>query len=231
MMEDLLPVDWQTTLAGQWAKTLHDTQYTGIKLNDLRANLADLIIVFVETLTADPLRPNNAQPVGVTLVEMGFKQPMSLGITLDFLGDDLITHITHDDKEGLYRRLPLLLSVVGVSFLEEVREVILTEQEAIRLSLMRDIMTRDRRLKMIRDIANAESEEVAEELQIGLLGFTPRQREVLALMVDGLSKAEIANQLGITVGTAGNHIGRIISKLQVKTRDEAVERAVRFGLV
>ncbi|MFC2046589.1 response regulator, partial [Chloroflexota bacterium] len=56
-------------------------------------------------------------------------------------------------------------------------------------------------------------------------GLTPREQEVLALMVEGLSNAEIAERLVISVATAKFHVRGILSKLGVKSRAEAVALA------
>ena len=61
--------------------------------------------------------------------------------------------------------------------------------------------------------------------------LTPREREVLTLLVDGLGQAEIARRLYISFKTVGKHIEHILAKLDVHTRAQAVARALREGLV
>ena len=61
--------------------------------------------------------------------------------------------------------------------------------------------------------------------------LTPRQKEVLALVVDGLSNAEIAERLVITLATARYHVSTILGKLGASNRAEAAALAVRHGLV
>jgi DNA-binding NarL/FixJ family response regulator len=62
-------------------------------------------------------------------------------------------------------------------------------------------------------------------------GLTPREQEVLALLADGLSQAEIAGVLVIAPKTVGTHIERILEKLGVHSRAEAVAAAYRQALV
>ena len=55
--------------------------------------------------------------------------------------------------------------------------------------------------------------------------LTPRQQEVLDLLREGLSNRQIAQRLGISIGGAAFHVGEILSRLQVRTREEAVRVA------
>lgn len=58
------------------------------------------------------------------------------------------------------------------------------------------------------------------------LGLTARQREVLALLADGLSNVEIAERLFISVRTVENHVSAILTTLGATSRDEAVAMSV-----
>lgn len=58
-------------------------------------------------------------------------------------------------------------------------------------------------------------------------GLTQRQMDVLELLVAGLSDSEIAEQLFISPKTAGHHVSAILSKLDVRTRQEAAVMAVQ----
>lgn len=61
--------------------------------------------------------------------------------------------------------------------------------------------------------------------------LTPREHEVLELLAQGLATVEIAAALGISRVTARNHVTRVIEKLGVKTRLQAVLAAARLGLI
>ena len=56
-------------------------------------------------------------------------------------------------------------------------------------------------------------------------GLTLRQLEILTLLAEGLSNAEIAARLSITPKTAEHHVAAVLSKLEVPTRREAVQLA------
>jgi DNA-binding NarL/FixJ family response regulator len=61
--------------------------------------------------------------------------------------------------------------------------------------------------------------------------LSAREREVLALMVEGLNNTAIALRLGVSLSTAKFHVSSILSKLAVAGRVEAVAHAVRDGLI
>jgi NarL family two-component system response regulator LiaR len=61
--------------------------------------------------------------------------------------------------------------------------------------------------------------------------LTPREHEVLELMVEGLTNPEIAQRLMVSASTARAHVSNILSKLGVSNRAEAVARAFRLKLV
>lgn len=61
--------------------------------------------------------------------------------------------------------------------------------------------------------------------------LTNREREVLFLLAAGVSTKAIAQQLFISPSTVRNHITKILAKLQVRSRLEAVTLAMRSGLV
>jgi len=61
-------------------------------------------------------------------------------------------------------------------------------------------------------------------------GITPREAEVLGLMARGFTNPQIAEELGITRGTAKVHVQNIIAKLGVSDRTQAAVRAVELGL-
>jgi len=61
--------------------------------------------------------------------------------------------------------------------------------------------------------------------------LSEREIEVLQLMAEGLTNAEIGAQIHLSEGTVRNYISTILSKLQVKDRTQAVVMAIRYGLI
>lgn len=62
-----------------------------------------------------------------------------------------------------------------------------------------------------------------------LLALTPREREILELLAEGLRVKQIAERLTLSPATVHTHVRNAIAKLEVDTRTEAVALAVRFS--
>jgi DNA-binding NarL/FixJ family response regulator len=77
----------------------------------------------------------------------------------------------------------------------------------------------------VREPRAAKTEPVA------LDALTPREREVLVLVARGLSNAEISAMLFVAPQTTKTHVGRILRKLQLRDRAQAVVAAYESGLV
>jgi DNA-binding CsgD family transcriptional regulator/energy-coupling factor transporter ATP-binding protein EcfA2 len=65
----------------------------------------------------------------------------------------------------------------------------------------------------------------------GLAGLTERQADVVRLLAEGLTNAEIAARLVLSVRTVDAHVAAILNKLDARTRRDAVARAKALGLL
>jgi len=86
------------------------------------------------------------------------------------------------------------------------------------------LLTLDESFAPILRDAPAPPEELAEPL-------TPREREVLQLLSQGLPNKRIAQRLGISDHTVKFHVNALLGKLGVQSRSEAIVHPVRLGLV
>src|SRR5262249_35463475 len=62
-------------------------------------------------------------------------------------------------------------------------------------------------------------------------GLTERQTDVVRLLAEGLTNAEIAARLVLSVRTVDTHVGAILTKLDAKTRRDAANSAKVLGLL
>jgi DNA-binding NarL/FixJ family response regulator len=74
----------------------------------------------------------------------------------------------------------------------------------------------------------ASKQEQPSKLITDLL--TEREENVLRLLAQGLSNAEIAERLHLSEGTVRNHVSAILTKLEVPDRTQAAIIAIRHGL-
>lgn len=72
--------------------------------------------------------------------------------------------------------------------------------------------------------------ELSEPQPRPLDQLTPRERDVLQLVAEGLSNQEVGHQLGMAEKTVKHHMTNILGKLQVRSRVEAALLAQREGL-
>jgi DNA-binding CsgD family transcriptional regulator len=78
---------------------------------------------------------------------------------------------------------------------------------------------------------------LASRMSVGLADpivetvLTNRERQILALLADGLGNKQIAGQLGISANTVKSHLELLFEKLDVSSRAEAVAAGVKRGLL
>jgi DNA-binding NarL/FixJ family response regulator len=82
--------------------------------------------------------------------------------------------------------------------------------------------------RVIDRMAQQPTPELADQAKLGLL--TPREREVLELIARGLSNREIATALAVEESTIRTHVKRILMKLELRDRVQAVIFAYETGL-
>ena len=68
-------------------------------------------------------------------------------------------------------------------------------------------------------------------LEEGERTLTPRQREILQMLADGMQTDAVAKQLGLSTETVRTHTKRILAKLDADTRTQAVAIGIRNGMI
>jgi len=83
--------------------------------------------------------------------------------------------------------------------------------------------------RLLREFSRLAAREVPDRTTADLL--TARQREVLALVADGLLYKQVAARIGVSERAVKYHMGEVLARLHVHDREEAVAYARRLGLV
>jgi DNA-binding NarL/FixJ family response regulator len=125
----------------------------------------------------------------------------------------------------------LLKDAAGETLAEAIRGVVRGESQ-LDPSVARKVLDEFQRLASqapAQPAAAAAGGGLDQELEVEPL--TPREEEVMRLLVEGLSNKEIGARLHLTEGTVKNYVSTIIAKLQANDRTHAVVTALRRGLV
>jgi DNA-binding CsgD family transcriptional regulator len=69
------------------------------------------------------------------------------------------------------------------------------------------------------------------EAELIKVGLSKRELEVLQLIAEGLSNQEIASRLFVSLNTVKTHSSKVLEKLEVKRRTQAIEKAKRLSLI
>ena len=98
-----------------------------------------------------------------------------------------------------------------------------------RLGEGETLFSQDELVELLRLAGQNREEEL--EARVSIEQITPREREVLRLLAEGLSNKEIAAKLHMSVDTERTHMMNILNKLGVHSRIQALLFAARHGLV
>jgi DNA-binding NarL/FixJ family response regulator len=98
-----------------------------------------------------------------------------------------------------------------------------------RLGEGETLLSEDELVALLRLAGQSREEEV--EARASIEQITPREREVLQMLAEGLSNKEIAAKLHMSVDTERTHMMNILNKLGVHSRIQALVFATRYGLV
>jgi len=141
------------------------------------------------------------------------KQVIEAGLSVRILGLS-----TYDDNEYISQLISLGAS--GYLLKDEVPDVIV---EAVRGVARGDTGWVSRKVA-------AKLTQILQDEQVGSTTLTPRELEVLHLVVEGKTNAEIGLNLGISEKTVEKHLDAIFRKMGVASRVEAAVMAVRENL-
>ena len=148
---------------------------------------------------------------------------------------------------GTRVRLELPLRMGAEHRLEEVRVLLVEDQAVVREAFAPEpgfedvgqavpqlrggetVMPLTEVVELLRFAGPQPEQQRQDRLAISRL--TPREREVLQALAQGLDSQEIANHLSVAPRTERNHMASILAKLGVHSRLQALVFALRYGLV
>jgi NarL family two-component system response regulator LiaR len=169
----------------------------------------------------------------------------ALELCVQLQPDVVLMDMVMPDMDGaavtrlLRRQSPSIQVIALTSFMDEILVQSALHAGAIGY-LLKDVSA-DALAQAIRD-AHAGRGTLAPEAAQALvhaasqppppgLDLTERERDVLALMVEGLNNTQIAARLTVSPSTVKSHVSNILSKLGVASRTEAVTLALRNRLI
>jgi NarL family two-component system response regulator LiaR len=86
-------------------------------------------------------------------------------------------------------------------------------------------------VNVVKEVPVAAEPFAVNEARLRELGITPREREILELIANGLSNREIAERLFVSENTVKTHSSRLFDKLSAKRRTQAVQIGKELGLI
>lgn len=132
---------------------------------------------------------------------------------------DVLMHTVYDDDDKIFQSICAGASGYVLKNVES-SELIRAIQEIRNGAPMSASIAR-RVLSMVRG---------KEEAQTTDMNLTPREMDILQLLVEGSSYKSVADKLFISPSTVQSHIKRIYQKLQVHSKSAAVSKALRYKL-
>jgi two-component system nitrate/nitrite response regulator NarL len=100
---------------------------------------------------------------------------------------------------------------------------------AVRRAAEGEILIPARQLAALLARRRERAQQQAERSRL-LESLTPRERQILGLMAEGMDNRDIARQLGVSYTTVRSHVRHLLSKLSAHSKLEAVVKAAEWGL-
>ena len=100
---------------------------------------------------------------------------------------------------------------------------------AVRRAIDGEILVPARQLANLLARRREQAQRQAERSRL-MDSLTPRERQILGLMAEGLDNREISRQLGVSYATVRSHVRHLLVKLDARSKLEAVVKAADWGL-
>ncbi|HEV7899360.1 MAG TPA: response regulator transcription factor [Planosporangium sp.] len=208
-----------------------------------------ILVVDDHTLFTDALRARLAQEPDLGPVSVAYGAREATERVATTRPDVVVLDVVLDDGSGLdlldqMRETSPESRVVMLTAMESVDDVVSALSRGARAWLPKTVDT-GHLVRVIRGVNRGEAwlpPELLGRVLTNLIaravtkrtnpltGLSPREREILQCMVDGLNRTEIAARLGVSGNTVRTHVQHLIAKLGVHSTLESVAVALRNGL-
>jgi DNA-binding NarL/FixJ family response regulator len=189
----------------------------------------DVEVVDVTTDAGEAIRAAEAKHPDVVLIDAGLPGVSGLEATRrikEKSPDAQVLILSGREEEHLLARAIQAGAVGLLSKTDTVADLVTTVRRAHRGEPLVDEDEMQTALRRLRHRRRAEDTAAAR-----LSRLTPREKEILQLMAQGKSSAQIAQELGMSSGTLRTHAQNFITKLGVHSKMEALVLAIRHGVV
>lgn len=199
--------------------------------NLIRVMLADDTLIAIEgwkailSTSKDIAIVGEAQTIQETKQKVRQLLPDVLLMDLKWQGDKTAGWITIGEIKATHPKI----KVIAITAYED---LILDARRAGADAALTKTFTRDELIGLIKELADQQIDPPQTRLmETYTETLTGREIDVVKLMETGCTDREIAENLGIAVSTAKNHVKNIISKLNAKNRTHAVNLAREKGFI
>jgi two-component system sensor histidine kinase/response regulator len=138
-------------IARSWHAVVAQTGFVSRGAGEAGQQFVKLTGQVIDLLLTDPFDRERAQEIGVSLARFHYVQPDTLGKTQEVLMSHIVEGLSPEQVVALQPRLAALLGGLTAGFAQEMRQVILAEQEQIRGALIAELGVAEKELTDYRD--------------------------------------------------------------------------------
>jgi two-component system nitrate/nitrite response regulator NarL len=207
---------------------IEDHQVVAEGLAALLGEHPDLEVVGVAGSVADVQRWADSEPVDVVVADYWLPDGTGVDATValrEYWSEAAVVFLSADDSdESMLAALEagasgyLVKSAGGADV-----------AAAVRRAAEGEILVPARQLAALLARRREQAQRQAERSRL-LESLTPRERQILGLMAEGMDNRDIARQLGVSYTTVRSHVRHLLSKLSAHSKLEAVVKAAEWGL-
>jgi two-component system nitrate/nitrite response regulator NarL len=207
---------------------IEDHQVVAEGLAALLGEHPDLEVVGTAGSVADVERWADSAPVDVAVVDYWLPDGTGVDATAVLRGywpEIVVLFLSADDSDE--SMLAALETAASGYLVKSAGGADVTA--AVRRAAEGEIVVPARQLAALLARRRERAQRQAERSRM-LESLTPRERQILGLMAEGMDNRDIARQLGVSYTTVRSHVRHLLNKLSAHSKLEAVVKAAEWGL-